>query len=211
MSGITEDSPPTPPVHREEATTTTSTLRRGRNVAAVLIVSFSAIVFIWNAVVTSSARVNATTSGSSFFEAGTVDLAQPGTAVELLFDASGLFPGVETEACVEIEYRGTIPSSVRMHADRKGGDGLERFIDFQIIMLDAANCSTADAATGEPLYSGLLSDFWRTHSNYDNAIVLDAEMEETENLVLRAVAGVVDDNAAQGLSTDFSITLEARP
>jgi hypothetical protein len=210
MSTATESPPSTPGTSREQATAR-STIKNVRNIAAVLIVTLSMIVFGWNAVVTSSARVNATTSGSSLFEAGTVDLAQPGTAVELLFDASDLFPGVDTEACVEIEYRGSIPSSVRMHADRRGGDGLEAFINLQLVVLVAQDCATAADAEGDPVYDGLLSDFWSTHSDYGNAIVLDPEMEAAERLVLYAIASVVDDNGAQGLSTDFSITLEARP
>ncbi len=210
MSTATESRPSTPGTSGEQATAQ-STMKNVRNIAVVLLVTTSVVVFVWNAVVTSSARVNATTGGSSFFEAGTVELAQPGTAVELLFDASDLFPGVDAEACVEIEYRGSIPSSVRVHADRRGGDGLEAFINLQLVVVAAQDCATAGDAEGVPVYDGLLSDLWSTHSNYDNAIVLDPEMEAAERLVLYAVASVVDDNSAQGLSTDFSITLEARP
>jgi hypothetical protein len=204
-------SPPSTPETPSGQATTQSTFKNVRNIAVVLLVTTSVVVFVWSAVATSTARVSATTGGSSFFEAGTVDLAQPGAAVELLFDASDVFPGVDTEACVEIEYRGSIPSSVRVHADRRGGDGLETFIQLHLAVLAAQDCATADEAEGDHVYDGLLSDLWSTHSNYDNAIVLDPEMEAAERLVLYAIASVVDDNSAQGLSTDFSITLEARP
>jgi len=184
---------------------------RTLHAALVVIVLVSVAVFVWNAVSTSTARVSGTTSGNSFFAAGTVDLAQPDTSVELFFNAEGLFPGLETTGCVEIEYRGSIPSSVRLHARRLGGDGLEDFIDFHIVMARSGDCQNADELAGVAVFDGRLGQMWRQHFSYDTAIVLDRGMETSDRFVLQAVAVVLDDNAAQGLTTDFAITVEARP
>ena len=211
MSLDTESRAPAP--HSPEETPVGRSGRLGSTLRAalVLVVLASGVVFVWSAVSTSTARVSGTTSGNSFFAAGTVDLAQPGTAVELLFNADGLFPGLEARGCVEIEYGGSIPSSVRLHAKRLGGDGLEDFIDLHIVMATAGDCESADELAGVAVFDGGLGQMWRQHFSYDSAIVLDREMEASDRLVLQAAAVVLDDNAAQGLTTDFAITVEARP
>ena len=211
MSLATESRAPAPSSPEEPPVGRTGRPGRILRAALVLIVLASVVVFVWSAVSTSTARVSGTTSGSSFFAAGTVDLAQPDTAVELFFNADGLFPGLETKGCVEIEYRGSLPSSVRLHARRLGGDGLENFIDLHIVMATTGTCDSSDELAGATVFNGRLGQMWRQHFSYDKAIVLDREMEASDRLVLQAVAVVLDDNAAQGLTTDFAITVEARP
>ncbi len=203
--------PTAPPNPSQDQGSTPSPLGRGLKAAAAVIVVISIAVFVWNAVATSTARVTATTSGNSFFSAGTIDLVQPDTAVELLFDADGLYPGRTTSGCVEIEYRGSIPASVRLHADRVGGTGLESFIDLRIIDITPAGCAAADADSGLPVYDGPLARLWRVHPNYRDALVLREAMQPGDRIALFATASVVDDNAAQGLTTEFTITVEARP
>ena len=203
--------PTAPPNPSQDQGSTPSPLGRGLKAAAAVIVVISIAVFVWNAVATSTARVTATTSGNSFFSAGTIDLVQPDTAVELLFDADGLYPGRTTSGCVEIEYRGSIPASVRLHADRVGGTGLESFIDLRIIDITPAGCAAADADSGRPVYDGRLDRLWRVHPNYRTALVLREAMQPGDRIALFATASVVDDNAAQGLTTEFTITVEARP
>lgn len=185
--------------------------KRTLQIVGALVVLGSLGVVVWNAVATSSARVNATTTGSSFFSAGTIDIFQPNLAVELLFDADGLFPGRPTTGCVEVAYQGSIASSVRLHAERLGGTGLEDFIQLDITSIATDGCPEDEPVTGSRVYSGLLADLQSDHPNYSSAIVLDDEMEAGDRLVLFAVAEVVDDNDAQGLTTVFNITLEARP
>lgn len=167
-------------------------------------------VFVWNAVETSSARVNATTSANSVFSAGTVDLAQPNTVVELLLDANNLFPGTEIDGCVEIEYRGTIPADVRLHARLVGGTGLDTFIDLRVTLPPTDSCDTPLPAGSPVIFEGTLDRFWRSHSSYAAGIGL-AEMTTSDIAVLHVVAGLQDDNDAQGLVTDFTLTVEARP
>ncbi|MGI9607705.1 MAG: hypothetical protein ACR2P0_16370 [Acidimicrobiales bacterium] len=186
-----------------------------RRVGLVIPIAASAVfislfVVAWNAIETSTARVNATTSTNSVFSAATIDLVQPDSAVQLLFDADGLYPGAVTTGCVEIEYRGSIPASVRLHGNRLGGTGLEDFVTLRILELETTTCPI-DGAASLIVYEGLLGDLWRTRGSYATGVVLDSDMRSGDRFALHAIAEVVDDNAAQGLTTDFAITVEARP
>lgn len=193
------------------APTQAPTRRRwGPTILVVVVVLFSLVTFIWNAIETSSARVNATTSANSVFTAGTVDLVQPFTAVELIFDATNMYPGAEVVGCVEVEYRGSVPASVRLHANRLGGTGLEQYIQMRAVLPPAATCEAVTEPGEVAIYDGSLEDLWRTHGSYRGGITL-GEMNQDDRIVLHVTAELLDDNAAQGLTTDFSLTLEARP
>ncbi len=167
-------------------------------------------VFVWNAVETSSARVNATTSANSVFSAGTVDLAQPNTVVDLLLDANNLYPGTEVEGCVVVEYRGSIPADVRLHARMVGGTGLDEYVDIRVTLPPIDDCDTPIPADSPTIYEGTLDRFWRTHHSYGAGIGL-AEMTTSDFAVLHVAARLQDDNNAQGRTTDFTLTVEARP
>lgn len=171
----------------------------------------SAVVLVLSAIVTSSARVKATTEGTTFFSAGVVELVQPGTAVELLFDSDGLYPGKELSGCVEVEYRGSIPASVRLHGALHGGSGLELFTNLTVSMAPVASCSSATPAMSQQAFDGLLGDFSAAHPDYATGLVLDPAMLAGDRLVLLASVSLVDDNRAQGLTTDFAFVIEARP
>lgn len=188
----------------------------GRSIATVLaicLVLAALATFVWNAIETSGARVNATTEANSVFAAGTVDLAQPSTVVELLFDATNLYPGSELAGCVVVEYRGSVPADVRLHAQVLGGSGLDEFVDMRATMpaVDSCDDVTIESAALLPaLYSGTLSTFWRTHNSYGAGVDL-GEMSAGDLAVLHVTAGLIDDNDAQGRTTNFSFTVEARP
>ena len=102
-----------------------------RGLAAAAVIA-AGVLLVWSAISTSSAKVVASTSGTSFFTAGTVALTQPDTVVELLFDADGLYPEISISGCVEIEYSGSVPAAVRLHGQPLGGSGLESFVDFEV-------------------------------------------------------------------------------
>lgn len=177
---------------------------------AIAVVLLAIGVFAWNAIETSTARVNATTSTESVFSAGTVDLAQIGTVVDLLFDVDNLYPGREIEGCVEIEYRGSVPADVRLHARSLGGSGLERFVDVQVRLPRAESCDDVGEARGATIYDGRLGNLAIAHGSYATGFQL-GEMTTADSMVLHVVATLIDDNAAQGLTTEFSMTIEARP
>lgn len=193
-----------------QATERSATRRLGPTILIAVLVLGSLATFIWNAVETSTARVNATTSANSVFNAGTVDLAQPFTVVDLLFDANNLFPGAEVEGCVEVDYRGSVPADVRLHAQMVGGTGLEQFVDIRVTLPDVATCDDVGDDKGRLFFVGSLGEFWRMHNTYGDGVEL-AEMTAGDRGVLHVAATLIDDNAAQGLTTDFSLTVEARP
>lgn len=192
-------------------TTDRPTRRRwGPTILVIVVVTASLATFVWNAIETSTARVNATTSANSVFSAGTVELAQPFTVVELLFDADNMYPGGEVTGCVEVDYRGSVPADVRLHANLLGGSGLDEFITMRITRPNVETCDDQIGTDGPTVYRGTLGDFWREHNTYRSAVVL-GEMQADDRVVLHATAVLLDDNAAQGLDTDFSLTVEARP
>ena len=195
------------------AQTTSGVGRSITTVVVVCLVLAALATFVWNAIETSSARVNATTEANSVFSAGTVDLAQPNTLVELLFDATNLYPGAELAGCVVVEYRGSVPADVRLHAQMLGGSGLDEFIDMRATTpaVDTCDDVTIESAALLPaIYDGTLGTFWRTHNSYGSGIDL-GEMSAGDLAVLHVTAGLIDDNDAQGRTTDFSLTVEARP
>ena len=185
--------------------------RRIIGVVAAVVVTGAAALLVINAISTSSARVSATTSGSSFFAAGTVVLTQPDAAVELLFDADNLYPGLEVEGCVTVEYSGSVPGSIRIHGELRGGSGLEDYIDFVLLSAQGDTCEGIDDVATTPRFDGRLSSFWAAHGNYAEAIELVAAARPGDRVVLQAFATVADDNRAQGRTTDFRLTIEVRP
>lgn len=175
--------------------------------AAVAVLG-SAVVLVWSAVSTSSARVAATTSGDSFFAAGEVALSQPDSRVDLLFDDDGLFPGRVVSGCVLVRYDGTVPSSVRLHGQRTSGTGLDDYVDLQIRL--SQSCDD-DPTTSAPVFDGRLSGLWASHGAYDRGLPVVASARPGDVAAIHATAQIADDNRAQGLSTTFTLTVEARP
>ncbi len=185
----------------------------------VVIVSLGAIavvgaagVLLWSAVTTSSARVAATTSGDSFFAAGEVELTQPDSVVELLFDADGLFPGSEVEGCVEVRYDGNVPATIRLHGAQRSGTGLDQYVDLQLAVDPDGDCERGVPGTQARVgYDGRLRTMWGRHGNYDSGVLLTDTARPGDVFAVWATATIADDNRAQGLTTNFSFIIEARP
>lgn len=184
-------------------------MRAAKLTGAILVV-VAAVVVIWSSISTSTARVVATTNAQSAFGAASLALAKSESSSELLFETEGLYPGLEVEGCVEIVYEGSIPGSLRLHADRAGGNGLDRYLDITLEV--SANPGTCDAFTPERnVYSGRLRRLWQDHPDYGGGIILADDIVAGTQVALRGVASVVDTNQAQGLTTEFSATVEVRP
>ena len=189
--------------------------------AGSLLIVAAAIVVAWSAVTTSTARLSASTSGSGSFSAGNVELTQAGSSVALLFDADGLYPGRVIASCVAIDYEGSIPARIRLHASKAGGTGLEDYVELRLWVRPAGECpeteevqspdQVSDLAIGEPRFQGFLGELWRTHGDFEQGLELQASAESGDRLVIEAEVELVDDEAAQGLVTEFTMVLEARP
>lgn len=205
---------------------------RTRRLALVLagssLVLAAGAIVVWSTVTTSTARLSATTDGSGFFAAGTVDLSRPESTVALLFDADGLYPGHTVSSCVLIEYDGSLDADVRLHASRSGGTSLEDFIDLRLWVRESGSCPEDDTAPeddaglgddtgpgGEPagdvVYEGRLADLWRAHPDYAGGLVLAGDATAGDRLVLEAEAELVGGDDAQGRTTEFTVIVEARP
>lgn len=158
---------------------------------------------------TSGAQFTASTSNSSNqFWAGSIDvttnLAQP-----VLLTSAGIYPGLEISECMEVSYVGTIEGvSTRMYA-RVGEGDLSEFLNIAIERAD----SSVPCAEFEPtsqVFEGTLAAYAGRYHDFASGYDLNLG-NPGETATLRIVATVADDNAAQGLSTDFSFFLEGRP
>ena len=180
-------------------------------VVAGVAVVVAAAVFVWSAVRTSTARVAATTDNQSLFSAGTLTLERPDGRANLLLNADGLYPGLEVDGCVEIAYDGSVPAALRLHGDPGGGSSLEDFVDIVIEKSALGGSCSSFVPTGRPVYDGRLGQLWRRHPDYRRGIGLSSRITAGSSLALRARATVIDDDEAQGRSTEFVLTLEVRP
>lgn len=177
----------------------------------------AAVVLLWSGVVTVSGRIAASTSNeSSLLAAVAVDLVVEGGAdvasTGLLIDASGLYPGLRVERCFEVTYSGTVGDvPVRLYGKSGGGTGLERFIDTTVSLGEGSDHLCADFAARRTLFQGTLLDLWNAHRNFDDGLRLMDRAGDGEGTWVRVEVEVVDDNRAQGLTTAFWLTLEARP
>ena len=103
----------------------------------------AAVIVLWSSIETSSARFEASTGSDGVFAAGSVVLERASTSSRLLFNADGLYPGAGRTGCVVLEYRGSLPASVRLHARLGGGTGLEEFIDLTLFVVPGDDCEAA--------------------------------------------------------------------
>jgi len=186
-------------------------------VVASALVLLAAFTLMWSVATTSTAQLSASTSGSGFFNAGTVELDQPETTVALLFDADGLYPGRTVSSCVNVAYEGSIPADIRLHGSWSGGTGLEEHVELRLTRTSRQTCAV-DGDTepegdtdGSEVFVGLLGDLWRAHPDYGSGLGLLDGAERGDRLVLDAEIEMVGGDDAQGLTTEFAIIIEARP
>ena len=171
-------------------------------------------VLVHSAVSTSSARVTASTSGEGVLVAGDVVLDKADSTAAVFLDADELYPGLEVSGCAVVEYSGSVPATIRLHGDPGTGTGLDAFIDLRLARLPGNECPSADAIdrpAGDQVYVGRLDALWTDHASWADGLTVDESMAPGDRLVIEAVAVVVDDDAAQGLTTDFALTVEGRP
>lgn len=167
-------------------------------------------------VTTSGAQFAASTNNSSNeFWAGQIDvstnLVQP-----VLLVSDGIYPGIQIQECMDVSYVGTITGvSTRMYASAAEG-GLGEFLDIEIeagqrSSSETTSCEDFVPRSADPLvFAGTLAAFSDRHSSFDDGFDLGLS-NPADTVTLRITAEVQDDNAAQGLSADFSFFLEGRP
>jgi hypothetical protein len=186
---------------------------RARSVAVIagsVCVVGAVVVLVWSALTTSSARVSASTEAAGFFSSGTIELDSPTSQRQFLFDVADLYPGRSVEGCVEFDYTGSIPGTVRLFATPVDSTGLDRFIDLEVAVSTAPG--GCDAFVEElVLFDDGLDTFWRTHDSYGSGLTIGESIPSGSRLALWSRATLDDDNDAQGRTIDFSMLVEVRP
>ena len=205
-----------PPSTRTPEDVAEKSLGRALLVAvAALGLLVAAIVVVARTVTTTSARVSASTSSEGFLTAGEVVLTRSDDSATLLFDADNLYPGREISGCVVLFYAGSVPATVRLHADSGDGTGLDSYLGLRLTVLPEGSCPEADQArdsrSGRDLYQDRLSSLSSDHSTYATGLTVATSMAPGDRLAIEAVIVVRDDNRAAGLTTEFVFTFEARP
>jgi hypothetical protein len=170
---------------------------------------------------TFSAFSATTTNPNNSFASGTVAISDndSGTAMLSLANAS---PGTSDTGCIKIDYTGTLSSTVRLYATvtgtlasyltvvvTRGTDSSPSFDSCTSFTADATNYIGAGAGV---IYNGLLSAY---PANYTAGLVdpLPGSPETwttSETHSYKFVVTLVDDTAAQGLSSTAAFTWEAR-
>ncbi len=194
-----------------------SQTRLGLVALGSLLVLGAAAVFVWAGLTTASARIAATTTNeSSLLTAASVDLVVDGgddvAATGLLIDAAGLYPGLVVERCLEVTYWGSADAvPVHLFGQLGGGSGLEGFIDTTVDIGVGTQSSCSDFVPSSQLFDGTLADLWARHDTFDSGLAVMDAAESGVATWMRVTIEVIDDNAAQDLTTTFWLTLEARP
>ena len=70
--------------------------------------------------------------------------------------------------------------------------------------------SCAGFTPGSTVYSGTLSSFLTSHTNYANGVALWNPASSPESRAYRITLTLQSNNAAQGLSTGFNLTWEVQ-
>lgn len=175
------------------------------------------------ALTTSAAFSSATANKGNSFVAGTVVLTD-NDAGESILSMANLKPGDESAGCIQVNYSGSLPATVRLYGTT-GGSGLDQFLDVKVTRGSFTGPSTAGSCTnfsadaadylGEGagvIYSGTLRGFADTH----DAGIVDphsgaaATWTKGESHVYRFEVRQVNDNAAQGLDASQVFRWEAR-
>lgn len=181
--------------------------------ALVVLVVLSIGWFAWSVLTTSQGKVTALTANrGNLFRTGTIDIDTDAPA-QLLFDVDGLYPGTVLESCITVSYVGSIPGiGVRLHARMAGGTGLETFVLTSVQLgRGGGDGSCAGFTPARSMFDGTLAELAAAHPDYDDGAELWADAQPGDQAVVRVTAQLADDNAAQGLTTDFFVTVEARP
>jgi hypothetical protein len=166
--------------------------------------------FVSVLVMTSSraAFVDTTDNTSNSFTAGTVALSDD-DAGTVLFNVANLAPGSPRQKCIRVDYTGSLAANVRMYGAASGA--LAPYLDVTVEVGTGgtfANCTGFTGGTS--LYTGTLTDFAATRTNYTNGLAGWNGATNPSNRTYRITVTMQDNNAAQGLSADADFTWEAQ-
>jgi hypothetical protein len=176
----------------------------------------AALVLIWSGVTTASARFSgSTTNDRSLFEAAVVDVVvgtTGGDVTELRIDSEGLYPGRVVDRCLPVQFNGSIDGvTVRLIGRNRGGTGLDEFVDTVVEVGEGSDNECGDFVVGRTEFEGTLGDLWQQHGDFETGLEILESANDGDNATVRIQMEVESDNQAQGLTSAFSILIEARP
>jgi hypothetical protein len=165
-----------------------------------------------------------TANPSNAFSAGTVAISDNDAGATL--SASSMAPGGSTSGCIQVTYTGSLPATVHQYASTTGS--LAQYLNLTITRGTQSSPSfpsctgfTADAANyvgagAGVVYSGTLSAFASTYTNYANGL-LDApgsaqtwKTNDAHAYKFTITLPSSAPSAAQGLSSTATFTWEAQ-
>jgi hypothetical protein len=165
---------------------------------------------------------SATTSNTgNSFSAGTVAISD-NDASSAMLSLSGAAPGASDTGCIKIDYTGSLSSNVRLYstvtgtlasyltvAVTRGTDSSPSFDSCTNFTADATNYIGAGAGV---IYSGTLAAFPASYAAgiVDPVSGSPETWTTSETHSYKFVVTLVDDTAAQGLSSTAAFTWEAR-
>jgi hypothetical protein len=190
---------------------TMETPRRSRRALAWrALAMLASLGFVSVLVMTSSraAFVDTTDNTSNQFQAGTVVLNDDDGGVTRLFNLTNMAPTVVRENCIRVDYTGSLASNVRLYGSSSGSLG--QYLDVTIDVGTGGSFGNCSGFTGSNIYTGTLSDFAATRTNYTNGLQGWNGATNPSNRVYRIRVTLQDDNAAQGLSATADFTWEAQ-
>ena len=104
------------------------------------------------------------------------------------------------------------PPRGRNDAALSGGTGLERYVHLEVET--GVGGRDGDCVGFEPaatLFDDTLSQLWSEHPTFETGLPVLSGAATGEAVSLRATATLLDDDDAQGRTTQFWVELEARP
>ena len=166
-----------------------------------------------------SAFHSETESVGQTFAAGTVDVTDNDVNAAM-FSLTGQKPGTVTERCLKVTYSGSLGAEVRLHTDSTIGT-LGPYLNLTITPGTQASSTYPDctgfvADSGGALFTGTLSGFASTHSNWAGGLADQGPGSATtwangDTVVYRFSVSVQDDDAAANKNTgSHRFLVEAR-
>jgi hypothetical protein len=122
-------------------------------------------------------------------------------------------PGTPVIKCIVVSYSGTLtPSDVNLYGVVSGGNGLDAYLDLTIEEGSGGTFTdcTGFTATGGPIFTGTLTSFAATHTNFTNGAGAWNPAANPETVVYRFTVTLQDNNAAQGKNATATFTWEAQ-
>jgi hypothetical protein len=178
--------------------------------ARVVAIAAACLVVSYLIVSRSHAAFSGTTSNpSSAFASASVALTDD-DAGSAMFNASGMVPGDTATGCIVVTYSGTaLPVPVHLYGTA-GGTGLAPYLDLDVeIGSGGAFGSCAGFTPASTLYSGTLSGFASSYTDYASGLATWSPSATPEARTFRFTVTLQDDDLAQGKTASAAFTWEA--